>query len=278
MGTYWDPDVPVFTIYELSGYSRQVKDAEPHGSYDALFIVRLQETDGTRIGRQPDVPGPVIQDPGDGQQAIVWTFQVGNNEPVSVDFGQFGSAGDRRRAMAMSISGELRSHAPGLQVAAFDPDDDDCGGLASGCGGGGGGGGGGVGPGDRDSYEVSDHDTWFDKLTLHRNLDHWGDSELRLVLSYKAAPNHRITATLEFNNVDEGETIDRDQIFMPVSPVRNGAKFWLKAYESDPGPDDQLGKIRLYWNDSGKELEFDENDDDKKDLSVWLYWESDSDE
>jgi hypothetical protein len=139
--------------------------------------------------------------------------------------------------------------------------------------------GGGGGPGEEESYEVSDHSTFFDKLTLHRDLDFWGgDSEIRLVLSYKAARNHRETATLEFNNVEEGETIDADQLFISASPVRNGAKFWLKAYESDPGPDDQLGKMRLYWNLSGEELQFDENDDDEEDLSVWLYWESDSDE
>jgi len=286
VGTYWEPEAPVLTIYELSGHSRQVRDVEPHGSYDALFVVRLRETNGTRIDRQPDVPGPVIQDPGDGQQAIVWTFQVGNNEPVSVDFGQFGSTEERHRAMAEVIVGERRSYASELEVAYYDPDDEDGDGDSDDCElafdvecGGGGGGGGGGGPGREESYEVSDHSTFFDKLTLHRDLDFWGgDSEIHLVLSYKAARNHRETATLEFNNVEEGETIDTDQLFISASPVRNGAKFWLRAYESDPGPDDQLGKMRLYWNLSGEELQFDENDDDEEDLSVWLYWESDSDE
>ena len=77
-------------------------------------------------------------------------------------------------------------------------------------------------------------------------------------------------------DVDEGDVIDEDELFLPVSPIQNGAKFWIRAVELDPGPDDQLGKFRLWWNDSGKELEFDENDDDDPDLSVWLAWESDS--
>ena len=285
VGTYWDPDAPVFTIYEPSGDSRQVEDVEPYGSYDALFVVRLQETKGTRMNRQADVPGSVIQDPGDGQQAMVWTFQVNDHEPILLDFGKFSNDVERRRAMVDGIASELQAHAPGLIVAAYDPGDDDddligdcelddnegCGGL----GGGGGGGGGGV-----ENYETSEHDTNFDKLTLHRDLDRWGgDSEIHLTLSYKASKNHSIKATIEYNNVDEGETIDEvpDRLFLPVSPIQGGAKFWIKAVESDPGPtDDQLGKFRLWWNDSGKELEFDENDDDDADLSVWLVWESDS--
>ena len=284
VGTYWDPDAPVFTIYELSGHSRHVEEVEPYGSYDALFVVRLRETNGTRIDRQDDVPGSVIQDPDDGQRAMVWTFQVNDHEPFLLDFGEFASAVERRRAMVDGIAAELQSHAPGLHVAAYDAGDDDdpigdcefdddgeCDGV-----GGGGGGGGGV-----ENYETSDHDTNFDKLTLHRDLDRWGgDSEIHLTLSYKAAPNHLITATLEYNNVAEGETIDEipDKLFLPVSPVQGGAKFWIKAVESDPGPDDKLGKFRLWWNDSGKELEFDENDDNVADLSVWLVWDSDEED
>ena len=279
VGAHWDSDVADLTVYELSGDSRQVKDIEPSESYEALFVVRPRETVGTRIDRQPDVPGLVIQDPGDGQRAIVWTFQVGHNEPISLDFGQFSNAMERHRAVAGGIASELRSNAPELATAFDGSDDDDgpsgdceldgpddCDGL---------GGGGGGGPGE-ESYEVSDHDTFFDKLKLHRDHDPWGDSEIRLILSYKASPRVRVTATLTYMDVDEGDVIDEDELFLPVSPIQNGAKFWIRAVELDPGPDDQLGKFRLWWNDSGKELEFDENDDDDPDLSVWLAWESDS--
>ena len=61
----WNSDALDFPVYEPSGEWLEVLNEEDwellHG-YEALFMVRPRETAGTRIGRQPDVPGPVIQE------------------------------------------------------------------------------------------------------------------------------------------------------------------------------------------------------------------------
>ena len=143
VAAHWDSDVGDFAVYEPSGGSRQVDGVYPRWSYDALFVVRPRETDGTRIGRQPDVPGPVIQDPGDGQRAAVWRMRVGGNEEVSFDVGQYGSMEEFRLAVANTLSARgigntgAGATADGPDDDSGSEDDDDCRlALSPGCGGG----------------------------------------------------------------------------------------------------------------------------------------------
>jgi len=95
----WNSDVLDIDVYEPSGEWLEVLDEGDRNvvrRYEALFMVRPRETDGTRIGRQPDVPGPVIQDPGDGQRASILKWRVAAGEMVSFDVGQFGSPDEGR--------------------------------------------------------------------------------------------------------------------------------------------------------------------------------------
>ena len=88
----WNSDVLDIDVYEPSGEWLEVLDEGDWRSvqgYEALFMVRPRETDGTRIGRQPDVPGPLIQDPGDGQRASILKWRVAAGEVVSFDVGQY---------------------------------------------------------------------------------------------------------------------------------------------------------------------------------------------
>ena len=103
VAAHWNSDVLDILVYEPWGEWLEVLEEEDwqalHG-YQALFMVRPRETDGTRIGRQPDVPGAVIQDPGDGQRSVVLSWQVAGGEEVTFDVGQFGSSAEFHAAVA----------------------------------------------------------------------------------------------------------------------------------------------------------------------------------
>ena len=189
LGALWDSDATDLTVYEASGDIRRIKDVNPLGRYEALFVVRPRETAGTRIGRQADVPGPVIQDPNDGEDAIVVSFRIGNREPISFDIGQFSDTAEARQAIARGVVREFQlfsateqsnTYADGhvtCQENPYDPDCVDCN-LAPfhpicpprppGTG----------------SYAVGDSPTFLDRFRLLRSLDPWdGDNEIRITLS-----------------------------------------------------------------------------------------------
>ena len=106
VAAHWNSDVLDILVYEPWGEWLEVLEEEDwqalHG-YQALFMVRPRETDGTRIGRQPDVPGAVIQDPGDGQRSVVLSWQVAGGEEVTFDVGQFGSSAEFHAAVAETM-------------------------------------------------------------------------------------------------------------------------------------------------------------------------------
>ena len=64
----WDSDKLDLIVHEPDGDRRRATTVNTLAAYDALFLIRPQENWGTRIDRQADVPGPVIQDAGDGDQ------------------------------------------------------------------------------------------------------------------------------------------------------------------------------------------------------------------
>lgn len=85
----WDSDVREFTVYDQVGASRHAGGLRALMDYDAFFHIRPQENVGTRIDRQPDVPGAVIQDEDDGERAMILTIGMPGVQPRSVDYGQY---------------------------------------------------------------------------------------------------------------------------------------------------------------------------------------------
>ena len=114
----WDTDELDLIVHEPDGNRRRATTVNALQEYDALFLIRPQETWGTRIDRQADVPGPVIQDAGDGEQAFIWTYDAGDGSaPLSVDFGSYESEG--ALAEALAAAGGVRHDA----AAACDQSD-----------------------------------------------------------------------------------------------------------------------------------------------------------
>lgn len=95
----WDADNPEFTVYDQSGAQRRARDLRALMEYDAFFHVRPQENFGTRIGRQPDVPGPVIQDIDDGETAMIIAMREAGAEPRSVDVGRYATESELEAAL-----------------------------------------------------------------------------------------------------------------------------------------------------------------------------------
>ena len=206
--------------------------------YEALFLVRPRESFGTRVGAQANAPGPVIQDPDDGEGAVILTLDPGNDHVArSFDLGQYDSEADFRSAIADAFGPELEWVAA-LSEAVYDgesPDgcqldatDDDCGGDG---GGGGGGGGGGFTP------LVSSDPTYLDQLHLYRDLDALGDSEIRLDYEVVMGPNV-LRVTWEHYDVKAGVTLEIDHLLLSVSPIQGGHTFFLTATELDVFEDD----------------------------------------
>lgn len=85
----WDSDKSEFTVYDQFGAYQHAGDLPALMDYDAFFLIRPQENFGTRVDRQPDVPGPVIQDADDGERAMILTIGMAGVPPRSVDFGRY---------------------------------------------------------------------------------------------------------------------------------------------------------------------------------------------
>lgn len=95
-----DSDATEFTIHEASGVRRDAVSIPQLMEYDAFFHIRPQEGFGTRIDRQADVPGLVIQDPEDGEQAVIVTLTAEGGATRAVDLGQFDDDVEFRAALA----------------------------------------------------------------------------------------------------------------------------------------------------------------------------------
>ena len=135
-----DSDAMEFTVYGPSGMTRNAVGIPQLREYDAFFQIRPQEGFGTRIGRQADVPGRVIQDPDDGEQAVIVTVTMDDGEPRSVDYGQFRDDLELQSALADLVDGSAGGGSGGGGLADFGVDDDCDLMFGDSCGGGGGGG------------------------------------------------------------------------------------------------------------------------------------------
>lgn len=159
----WDSDASELVVHESSGRSRRVDPTAALARYDALFLVRPMETIGTRVGPQDDVPGRVIQDPDDGEVAVILTLRAGDEEPKSVDFGSFDSD--------EALRNHLRTlFGTGLSMLAQDACAEF---LNSNCGGSGGG-----------SGDVSNSPTTLDAFALNISTE-IGTEEVEITVGYK---------------------------------------------------------------------------------------------
>ena len=226
VGGMWDSDTPEIRVYEPSGKSRVVGEEVALLEYEALFVVRPRESFGTRIGRQADGPGDVIQDPDDGEDAIVLMLRLGDGAARSFDFGQYESAAALRSAMADAFGTELEWVEPVSDVAhdVVCPQS-----TPEPCGGTGG---------------TGSEGTYLDALILNDNLDMFGDSEIGLTLE---SPSSMVTWI--HYDVDVGyEDVHPDYRFVPSWPIYE--TYYLQAEEYDLFSTTFLGTVALEWDDS----------------------------
>ena len=291
VASHWNSDVFDFQVYEPTGDWLEVlneRDWKSVDAYEALFVVRPRETDGTRIGRQPDVPGPVIQDPGDGQQAVVLSWRVAGGEEVSFDVGRFGSTAEFRAAVAETM--ETRgvwtgSWTPG--TGALADGDGDCDPLAvcppSG------------GDGDPLPPTWGDPSTFVDRVLMTKDLDFGGgddgDMELKLIMWFENPVTGAKAARCVWKHYDvklndplvrKPDSPEYDPAIWHLcyaSPIRGGWPAFVKAVEMDPAwalnPDDNLGTRDLNPRDNGRVMDFFHKGDHAMELT--LSWETDED-
>jgi len=296
VASHWNSDVFDFQVYEPSGDRLEVlneRDWKSVDAYEALFVVRPRETDGTRIGRQPDVPGPVIQDPGDGQRAVVLKWRVAGGEEVSFDVGRFGSTAEFHAAVAETM--ETRgvwtgAWTPGADALAdgdgdCELDDDDCDGELPPGGG-------------RDPLPPTwgEPSTFVDRVLMTKYLDVGkGDMELRLTMWFKNPVTKRKAARNIWEHYDlpKGEAMGRNPDGLDLddlggydpalwmlhhdSPIRGGWPAFVHAVEMDPwpNPDEDLGTRDVAPRDNGQIMRFLHKGELAMELT--LGWETDED-
>lgn len=219
------PDVNQLVVHEPSGL-RQAVALDAIRRYDAFFYVRPRETFGTRIGRQPDVPGPVIQDPDDGEQAIITTWQIEGRAPVSIDHGLFESEQELRKQLDARL-GILLSLATAYQCAESANND---------CGGGG-------------DPQVTDSPTNLDKFVLDIATEP-GTEEVEITVGYgSVSGTQRYEGVYAFTDYSPGDEI------LSKSPAPGGTGFYVSAVETDWLFDDHLGFATFRYADGGISLD-----------------------
>lgn len=224
----WNPEALGFWVYEPDGSRRRAMAPSAVQDYDAFFIIRPLENVGTRIDRQDDVPGPVIQDPDDGETAMIWTLEVEGEPPVAVDYGRYETEAALERAFAVAMSGLA---ADGSEC------DDDCP-----IDGGGGGGGAGGGDDDDDAPEVRPSPTTLHGYKLVFPTEWPLHEEIDVTVGYRNRDGAHVRGTLRYEGIRHGGwyPLDADEI-LPVSPIAGGPRFYVKAVETDWLFDDHLG-------------------------------------
>ncbi len=222
----WDPDSPVLVVHESSGTSHQIEWRHAIGQYDALLPVRPMETIGTRIGRQPDVPGPVIQDLDDGEVAVVWTLKVGNETARSVDFGSFDSEEALREYLRTQFVTDTAALAQGDCAESLN---NDCGGTGGGDG------------------QVSNSPTTLDAFALNISTE-IGTEEVEITVGYTNADGTWISGTARYEGVIPFQAYTPEDEMLPVSPAPGGATFGVSAVETDVLFDDDLGSASFNYN------------------------------
>ncbi len=226
----WDSDALGFVVHEPGGGKRKAGTVEALEGYDAFFLIRPQESWGTRIGRQPEGPGPVIQDPGDGEHAVVWTYEEEGKPPVSVDYGLY----DSDEALEAAIA-----TAAGLPMVAA------CDGRAGGCTGGGG--------GRTDSLPG----TYLKRLQLLVPGDNVGTAEVEVTVGYRIPRGSHVRGTVRKTGIRMGRIYEFNQFVLTDIPRPGGLLFYARAVETDPwwaGGDDDLGYARFGHAEGGVDL------------------------
>ena len=222
----WDSDVPDLVVYEPSRGSRRLGPSEALARYDALFLVRPMETIGTRIGRQADVPGAVIQDPDDGEVAVIWTLRSGDEEPKSVDFGSFVSD--------EALRDYLKAHFGTGATMLAQGECASCDGPGSGGTGGG-------------SGAVSDSPTTLDAFAMNISTE-IGSEEVEITVDYVNADGTWVSGTKRYEGVTPFVTYAPGDEMLPASPAPGGATFGVSAVETDWLFDDDLGSASFNYN------------------------------
>ena len=242
VGGSWDADVIDFVVHEPSGLGRRARSLDGLMGYDALFLIRPKETIGTRMARQADVPGSVIQDPDDGELALVWTLQVGDEKPKSVDYGRFDSEEELRSYIAVTFGSNGLVLADGADCNTESTIDE--------CDGGGPGGGG-------NNAEVASSPTWLDAFAMTAATDNIGTEEVEITVGYTNSSGTWVRGTKRYEGVQPfvSFTAGLPDEMLPVSPAAGGATFEVSAIETDFLFDDDLGWAtfdydsgpRSYW-------------------------------
>ena len=208
----WDPDVLDFAIHEPGGRRAEATEMRHIQRYGAFFYVAPRENWGTRIGHQADVPGAVIQDPDDGETAVVWTYKVGDAEPLTLDYGRFESVEDLDTArnyllasIGLAREGNVAGHPHYDPLVTYSPTD-----LI----------------GFKSLYNTE-----------------WGREEVGISVGYTNSHGTLVTGTASYGGVRDGRwvTIEPAREMLPVSPKPGGANFEVSAVELDPIWDDDLG-------------------------------------
>lgn len=224
----WDSDELDLIVHEPDGDRRRVTTVNALQEYDALFLIRPQETWGTRIGRQADVPGPVIQDAGDGEQALIWTYDAGDGStPMSVDVGMY----DSEEALADALGaagGVYHDAADGCVQSAGSA----CDGTVRG--------------GTTTSRWVTYSPIWLHSIYLHHATEFPFSEEIEVTVYYRGR-NGRVrgSAMERFEGVQRRVRYSREVDMLQVSPKRGGYAFYVKAVETDFWRDDDLGTASL---------------------------------
>ncbi len=227
-----DVDVLDFAVHEPGGHQEAVTDLTRVESYDAFFYVRARESWGTRLDRQADTPGPVIQDPDDGEEAIVWVYEVEGKPPVAVDYGHWDSKARVAQALAEAL-GSLS--VPGTVAARISRDP-----------------------------TVTHSPTVLDDFNLKVTGDAVGTSEVRITAAYSNVQGTRIRGSIRLTGVVTDEwyyseslaraDFDRPHL-LPVSPKLGGTRFAVAAVETDVFFDDNLGRKVFGYASGGRSVD-----------------------
>lgn len=212
----WDTDELDLIVHEPDGGRRRVATVSALEEYDAIFLIRPRESWGTRIDRQADVPGPVIQDPDDGEEALVWTYEAGDGTaPVSVDFGKYDSEEALNEALA-DAGGVL--HDGNSEVA-----------------------------GHPWSRWLTYSPIMLHGFELHHATEWPGSEEIEITVWYRNSRGASPRGTFRRTGVRANgrRNLRRPEEMLPVSPKRGGYPFYVTVMETDWGRDDFLGQVQL---------------------------------
>lgn len=212
----WDTDDLDVIVHEPGGNHRRATALTTLREYDALFLIRPRESWGTRIDRQADIPGPVIQDPDDGEEALVWTYDAGDGTaPVSVDFGEYESEEALEEALAMAggVLNDGNSEIAGHPYSRW----------------------------------VTYSPILLHGFELHHATEWPGSEEIEITVWYRNHHGIKPRATARYTGIraDGKEILNRPRRMLSVSPKRGGYPFYVEAVETDWGRDDNLGQASL---------------------------------